>query len=233
MVRTTFGERHFRVPAAIGLRIDVRVLLCMLLLVLALWGGNAHAQAPVVTAMPGKFYLGLGDYDLSALGYTTAEFSVAGNATSYNLKGEASADGRWEVVPAATAQYVTRIVVVRPTDPAKFNGSVVIEWLTVSGAVDAAVDWTSVHRELIRDGFAYVAVSAQKAGIDPGGRSTISNSNPLKSVDAARYSGLIHPGDAFAYDIYSQSGRLLKGRQQGARLLGPLVPKRLIAIGES
>ena len=44
----------------------------------------------------------------------------------------------------------------------KFNGTVVVEWLNVSGGVDAAPDWTFAHTELIREGYAWVGVSAQK-----------------------------------------------------------------------
>src|ERR1700722_18669998 len=118
MVRTKCTAGYFRADATIGRGcIDLRASLCTLCLLMALWAGAAKAEAPipVVTPMPGRFYLGLGNFDLSTLGYTTAEFFFAGTATSYNLKGEASANGRWEVVPAATAPYATRMVVVRPS----------------------------------------------------------------------------------------------------------------------
>ena len=67
-----------------------------------------------------------------------------------------------------TAPYATRIVVVRPTNPSKFNGTVVVEWLNVSAGADASPDWNAVHRELIRSGYAYVGVSAQKVGVEGG-----------------------------------------------------------------
>jgi len=41
----------------------------------------------------------------------------------------------------------------------------VVEWLNVSGGVDAAPDWLYIHDELIREGFAWVGVSAQAVGI--------------------------------------------------------------------
>src|ERR1019366_6502587 len=52
----------------------------------------------------------------------------------------------------------------RPADPARFNGTVVVEWLNVSAGGDAAPEWIFSHNELIRDGFAWVGVSAQAAG---------------------------------------------------------------------
>ena len=58
------------------------------------------------------------------------------------------------------------MVVYRPSDPKKFNGTVVVEWLNVSGGLDADPDWTQTHNELIRDGFAWVGVSAQAQGVN-------------------------------------------------------------------
>ncbi len=50
-----------------------------------------------------------------------------------------------------------------------FNGTVVVEWLNVSGGGDGSPDWFFLHRHLMREGVAWVGVSAQKAGIDGGG----------------------------------------------------------------
>lgn len=193
---------------------------------------GAHADEPVVTVMPGKPALMLGNFDLNTFDYTTAEFSVAGTATAYKVAGEASIDGHWNAVPDGTAPFATRIVVIRPHDAHKFNGTVVVEWMNVSGGLDVPVDWSTVHRELLRGGYAYVGVSAQKVGVEGGPSVNGSPARPLKTVDPARYGRLSHPGDAFSFDIYSQTGGLLKGRQV-SKLLGPLQVKRVIAMGES
>jgi len=116
----------------------------------------------------------------------------------------------------------------RPEDPARFNGTLVVEWLNVSGGLDAAPDWLFLHRHLMREGAAWVGVSAQKAGIDGGG---LVPGMPLKRANADRYGSLVHPGDAFAYDIYTQVGRAL--RKPGTGPLGALEVERVIAIGES
>ena len=173
--------------------------------------GSAVVSGPV----PGAFFLGQPlAYDLAALGYSNEEFLLEGTARSY--------------APAAgEARYRTRAVVRRPLDPARFNGSVVVEWFNVSGGLDAAPDWSFVHRHLIREGFAWVGVSAQRVGIEGGGVTALSF--PLKKVDAKRYGSLAHPGDAFSFDIFSQAGRAV----QGGRLLGGLAPRRVLAIGES
>lgn len=194
--------------------------------------GEAQAETPSATpAPPGHALLPLGAFDLGALGYSSAEFFVRGVATSYKLLGPATADGRWKAAPDASAAYATRLVVLRPSDPAKFNGTVVVEWLNVSGGADGAADWLMAHREMVRSGYAWIGVAAQKVGVE-GGPSLAGVSQSLKKVEPVRYGELHHPGDAFAFDIFSQAGRL--ARNDGSeKVLGPLAPRRLIAAGES
>jgi alpha/beta hydrolase family protein len=193
---------------------------------------GVHAQAPTVVAVPGTPVLLLSNFDLTPLGYTTDEFFVSGTASSYKLSGAPTADGRWNAAPAETAPYATRIVVVRPTDPKKFNGTVVVEWLNVSGGADGSPDWNDVHREIIRNGYAYVGVSAQKVGVEGGPNAMGMAANPLKKANPQRYGSLSHPGDTFSYDIFSQAGRILRSAD-ASKVLGPLVPKRVLAMGES
>ena len=84
-----------------------------------------------------------------------------------------------------------------------------VEWLNVSGGIDAPAVWMMAHREVLRAGYAYVTVSAQKVGVD-GGASLMGIDMSLKAQDATRYASLSHPGDAYAYDMFSQVGGLLK-----------------------
>jgi hypothetical protein len=191
----------------------------------------ATAQVTVTGPIAGTPLLDLGKFDLKALGYVTEEFFLSGKATSFKRVGQLTEDGNWQVERAATAPFTTRIVVVRPADPVKFNGAAVVEWLNVSEGTDLAPDWDAMHREIVRDGFAYVGVSVQKVGIE-GGPSLAPNTMPIKKADSARYGRLSHPGDAFAYDIYSQAGRAVRGAA-GGEVLGPLVAKRLLATGDS
>jgi hypothetical protein len=168
-----------------------------------------------------------GAYDLGSLGYVEEEFLLEGQASSFALLDERTADGRWRARPAETASFVTRLVTRRPIDAARFSGSVIVEWNNVSGGVDASPDWTLLHRELIRAGHAWMGVTAQKAGIDGGG---FIEGPHLKKAFPERYGGLNHPGDAWSYDIFSQAGAALR-RPTG--LLGSLNASRLIAVGES
>ena len=190
----------------------------------------AAVAQPTTAAItgPGSPLLGLGGFDLGAMGYVVEEYQVSGTATSFKLKGEPTADGSWAAEPAGTAPYATRIVVVRPKDPKKFNGSVAVEWLNVTAALDSGPDWTYSHRELLRSGWAYVGVSAQKMGVE-GGQSLGGAGMPLKKQNPARYGTLAHPGDAFAFDMFSQAGQAVKH----GKVLGPLKAKHVIATGES
>jgi hypothetical protein len=192
---------------------------------------TAAAQVTVTGPIAGTPLLDLGRFDLKALGYVTEEFFLSGTASSYKRVGQITEDGNWQVQQAATAPFTTRIVVVRPADPGKFNGTVVVEWLNVSAGIDLGPDWSSLHREIVRDGFAYVGVSAQKVGIE-GGPSLMPTAVPIKKADPARYGRLSHPGDAFAYDIYSQAGMAVRGAA-GVKVLGPLAAQRLLATGDS
>jgi hypothetical protein len=186
---------------------------------------------PSVVAVPGQPEIVLGGFDLAALAYTTSEFFISGTASSYKLSGTPTANGHWTAVPAETAPYATRMVVVRPADPDKFNGTVVVEWLNVSAGADGAPEWIVLHREMIRNGYAYAAVSAQRVGVE-GGPSLLGMANPLKKARPERYGSLSHPGDAFAYDIFSQAGGFLRSAEAG-KVLGSVVPERVIAAGVS
>jgi alpha/beta hydrolase family protein len=188
-------------------------------------------ESPVVTPAPGKPLLLLGAFGMDTVGYVAEEFFISGTAASYTPAGELGADGRWEVTRSGTADYTTRMVVLTPAERARFNGTVLVEWLNVSGGIDAPAVWMMAHREIIRAGYAYVAVSAQRVGVE-GGASLLGMDMSLKSQDPARYAALHHPGDAFSYDIFSQTGALVRKAASGG-VLGDLGVRHVVAVGES
>ncbi len=130
--------------------------------------------------------------DYAAVGYAESEYVVRGTARSQ--AGE-------------TADYATRLVVRRPSDPARSSGTLLAEWLNVSSGQDSAPDWTYLEAEILRRGHTWVGVSPQYVGVEGGGGSveTGLGSPGLKGNDPARYGGLHHPGDAFMFDIYRQA----------------------------
>ncbi|MGD1172349.1 alpha/beta hydrolase domain-containing protein [Mycobacterium seoulense] len=186
---------------------------------------------PEITPVPGRPRLLLGAYDLADVGYTAKEFFVSGTATSYTPTVPLGPDPRWSVSPSGTADYTTRMAVLSPTDPARFNGTALVEWLNVSGGIDAPAVWMMAHREIVRAGYAYVAVSAQRVGVD-GGASLLGVDMSLKNQDPTRYAPLHHPGDAFSYDIFSQIGAVI-GNAADTGVLGDLRARRVLALGES
>lgn len=186
---------------------------------------------PIVTPAPGKPALLLGAFDIAGLGYVAEELFVSGSASSYSATTELNSDGRWGVTPSRAADYTTRMVVLTPVDQAQFNGTVLVEWLNVSGGIDAPAVWLMAHREMVRAGYAYVAVSAQRVGVE-GGANLLGVDMSLKSQDPIRYASLRHPGDAFSYDIFSQIGRLIRSGPRNG-VLCELCPKYIVALGES
>jgi hypothetical protein len=191
---------------------------------------NPTVEGPVTG--PGTPFVASTAFDLAAVGYTQEEYFISGTASAYTSAVPLTSDGMWTVTPADTAAYKTRLLVYRPTSRRKFRGTVVVEWLNVSGGLDAAPDWTSAHTELIREGVTWVGVSAQLVGVEGGPSIVGLISLPLKMVNPARYGSLAHPGDSFSYDIFSQAGQAIRN-PVGVKPLGDLKLKKMIAFGES
>ncbi|MFU8870594.1 alpha/beta hydrolase domain-containing protein [Micromonospora sp. SL4-19] len=166
------------------------------------------------------------DVDLAAVGYVEQEFFISGTATRYATRGTDTA-----VVTSTDHPYATRIMVRRPVSDAKFNGVVIAEWNNVSNQWDQEVDWFQSHEHLIRQGYAWVGVSAQRAGLhSPTG---------LKAWSPARYGALdVTVGgtvtdDSLSYDIFSQAVKAVRSRT-GVSPLGKLSsPRYVIATGHS
>jgi hypothetical protein len=188
-------------------------------------------EGPVTGGKGGPF-LAATSFPLASVGYEQEEFFLSGNASRFTNIGPLGSDGHWSVAVADTAPYKTRIVVYRPSDPAKFDGTVLVEWLNVSGGLDSAPDWISAHVQMVREGMAWVGVSAQFVGVEGGPAILGQGSTGLKMADPARYGSLVHPGDSYSYDIFSQAGEAVRD-PHGPDPLGGLRVKRVIAIGES
>ena len=152
-------------------------------------------------------------YDLAPFGYEEQELFVSGTA---------------QTAAAATAPYTTRVIVTRPTDPAKFNGTVLLDWVNVTAQFENAVDTMLTRQMLMREGFAYVHVSAQATGVC---------CTPLtpKVWDPVRYAALNHPGDDYAFDMFTQVAQAFKAPlgidPMGS--LGASSVQRVLAAGQS
>jgi hypothetical protein len=172
--------------------------------------------------------------DLAAHRYVEQEFFASGTASDFTAT-SSPADGRWTIAPDTTAPYRTRILVRRPSDPAHFSGTVVVEWMNVTVG-ESAPDWDYLNPGLMDAGDAYVGVSVQAVGVEGGtpllGSPAGGAGNGLVQQEPARYGTLQHPGDRFALDIFDQIGLGLRA-PHGAAVLGPLRPRHIVAVGES
>ena len=97
----------------------------------------------------------------------------------------------------------------------------------MSGGVDANPEWASLEEEILRRGHTWVGVSAQLIGVEGGpvlvsapGAESVAGTG-LVGIDPERYGTLEHPGDGYAFDIFSQVARAVRDD-------GPL-----LAAGES
>jgi hypothetical protein len=199
-------------------------------------GGTIVYPNPVVETVPGldiPFVAGT-TFPLADVGYERHEYFFSGEANSYVNDAPLDPDGNWSVSKAGSAHYKTRMLVYRPSDPARFNGTVIVEWMNVSGGVDTATEWIVLHNELARGGYAWVGISAQQIGVEGGipAASPLPFALPLKLINPLRYASLLHPGDSFSYDIYAQAAQAVR-HPQGVAPLGDLQPLRVIAAGES
>jgi hypothetical protein len=155
-------------------------------------------------------------YDLAPFGYEEEEYFVSGTA----------------VAAAGTpAAYTTRIIVTRPVDPDAFNGTVLLDWVNVTAQFENAVDTMLAREMLMREGYVYVHVSVQAAGVC---------CTPLtpKVWDPVRYAALNHPGDAWAFDILTQVAQAFRAPAPSPSLdpmgaLGAGSVEHILAAGQS
>jgi hypothetical protein len=188
-----------------------------------------------LTAGNGVFLASFSSADLAGAGYVQTEHLASGTACSYRAEGALGGDGRWQLAEDLRAPFCTRVVIRRPSSRDAFSGTVFVEWLNVSSGYDADVVWSNTHEELLRQGHAWVGVSAQLIGAVGGPILTPFEGMPpespgLRGVDEARYGSLVHPGDGFAFDIFTQVARAVR---TGTPSMGGFVAERAIAAGQS
>jgi hypothetical protein len=178
--------------------------------------GYPYDAVPTTPSFPGAPTV-----DLASYGYVEREFTMSGATSIYRQSGIWGPDGRWNVsVAQSGVPYTTRLLVRYPASPAKFNGTVVVEWLNDTTGGDQDPVWSEIYKEVLSQGYAYVGVTAQTAGM-----------NELKAWDPERYGALGDSGDGQSYDIFSQAAEAV--RDDATTLLGGLKPARVVGMGDS
>ena len=177
------------------------------------------------------------DLPLAAAGWVEQEFFMSGQANVYDATqhvafgvGSSPDQAPTATVASTGHPYKTNLVVRRPLNNARFNGTVILEWTNVSSRHNNEVGWFMLHDHLIRNGYAYVVVSAQTVGI-------VEPVTGLKAWSPVRYGSLdvndhdSVPRDTLSFDIFSQAAAAVRTNTGG--LLGDLRVKRIIGFGVS
>jgi len=99
------------------------------------------------------------DIALASHGYVEEEFYLKGIANAYNAPANTPATPPTTLASVVTPNipYKTRITVRRPVDPAKFNGTVLVEWFNVTDNFDGEYFWVQAQQDIVRQGYAYSA----------------------------------------------------------------------------
>jgi hypothetical protein len=175
----------------------------------------------------------LREFDIAEINYVQDEWFASGIATAYVPVGDTDLDGRWDTQPASTASYNTRFIVRRPAATSAWSGTVIVEWLNVSGPFEILAAWSYMWPAFADNGAIYVALSAQAFGVE-GGESLLGDEGRvpgLRETNPERYGNLAHPGDAYAFDIVSQVSAALR-TDDAAEILGGRPAERVILSGE-
>jgi Alpha/beta hydrolase domain len=178
--------------------------------------GYPYDAVPTTSSFPGAPTINLAHF-----GYVEREFTMSGTTNIYQQSGLWGSNGVWHVsVAQSNVPYTTRLLVRYPANPAKFNGTVVVEWLNDTTGGDQDPVWSEIYHEVLSKGYAYVGVSAQTGSMVED-----------KTWDPQRYGALGDSGDGQSYDIFSQAAQA--ARADAGQLLGGLHPARVIGAGDS
>jgi hypothetical protein len=164
--------------------------------------------------------------------YVEEEFFASGASSLYNYANDPPLGPNDITVLVGPVPYKTRLIVRRPADPAKFNGTVVIEWWNTTAGFDTAPAWDASAEYFARAGMVYVGVTNANQGLAylKGGCSLL---GVLPPTCGTRYSTLDIPFDAQAYEMMSQIANLLKSDDPQNPIPADYPVERLYHTGQS
>jgi hypothetical protein len=160
--------------------------------------------------------------DLKARGYVEQEYFYSGTANRYETP-----EGATRKVIDGDHKYQTRLLVRRPADPNRFNGTVIVEWNNVTVGHDQDIDWYQIHDHIMRAGYVWVGVTAQRVGVEA---LKVWSRDRYGSLDVSADGTIIN--DALSYDIFADVGRAAR-QPRGVDFLAGLKPQRVFATGHS
>lgn len=205
----------------------ISICLIALLSIGILFGANPAVIGPIaaktVSGDPGHNYPFFAALEnLKERGYIEQEYFYSGIANRYQTP-----DGATGKVTDGDHKYRTRLLVRRPVDPKKFNGTVIVEWDNVTSGHDLDIDWYQMHDYLLRSGYAWVGVTAQRVGVEA---LKVWNKDRYGSLDVTADGTIMN--DGLSYDIFADAGRAAR-EPHGADFLGGLKAQRVFATGHS
>lgn len=178
---------------------------------------DVHSLLPTTPGRP----VGSRQAQLAPLGYLEEEQRLRGKSQAYSTDGDWGDDGHWKLKPRGAEQaYDTRVLVRRPKDPAKFNGIVLVEWLNTSLGFDVDGGWMVTRDEIVREGYAWVGVSAETASV-----------KALKKANPLRYANAVVSDSDYSFDIYDHAAVAI--RQAAGQWGKPDTQVRLLGMGYS
>ncbi len=129
------------------------------------------------------------------------------------------------MVRTPNAPYTTRVIVRRPANRAKFSGVVAVEMLNPSNLFDLNLGWTIHHKQFVRDGDAWVGITAKPVAIaalknfDPARYAKLSWANPLPLDDPKNCSTVARDSDretenGLVWDMNTQTGAWLRSNDK-------------------
>jgi len=164
--------------------------------------------------------------------YVEEEFFISGTSTLYNYANNPPA-GPTDIVPVEeNVPYKTRIIVRRPANANKFNGTVVIEWWNSTAGFDTAPVWDPSAEYFAEEGIVYVGVTNSTTSLD-----FLVNGCRLLGVlppsCGTRYGTLSLPENGLAFEMVSQIANLLRSDDPDNPLPAEYEVLQLLHAGES
>lgn len=164
--------------------------------------------------------------------YVEEEFFIEGAATLFSYAHNPPLGPTDIVAIEEDVPYKTRIIVRRPADAQRFNGTVVVEWWNSTAGFDTAPAWDPSAEYFAREGIIYVGVTnstTSLAFLTTGCRVL----GFLPPSCGARYASLSLPENGLAFEMMSQIATLLKSDRAENPIPGSYQVERLFHVGES
>ncbi len=165
--------------------------------------------------------------DLAANGYVEEEYFFEGVASRYATPTLATGS-----VASTGYPYKSRMLVRRPKNGAKFNGTVVVEWVNVTSGYNLDALWQGSADFFMRHGYVYVGVSAQRNGVHLPTTGLISWSPGRYGTLDITAGGTV-TDDSLSYDIFAQAARAIATPGAADPLKGLAGRRILLAAGVS